>query len=291
LNYSNKQYVEYRALLEDLFPAPKLVSGNAIKVEPLTNSYTLIATAFDYLLRFTLEKNFRGFVFGDKWIAESALKYFQSIQIIGDLKRMNFDSIVKLQEKKEENHKLINEKFNHCKKLYSEYINSSTADISDKLLEAVLFLSRLDILYRTRPFNVKGLKLVPENPDHIKELRLLLKNCKLDLFKPQKKIILNPFLGKGSIVPGGADADLIVDNTLLGIKVTKEQKVTRHIYNQLITYYLIYLIGGVDKHKGTKVENLGIYFARHNFLWTIPVSEVGSKDDFKKAIVKLKRKK
>lgn len=56
LNYSNKQFKDFRTLLEELFPIPKFESGANIKVEPVTKNYGLIGTAFDYLLRFSLEK-------------------------------------------------------------------------------------------------------------------------------------------------------------------------------------------------------------------------------------------
>jgi hypothetical protein len=111
----------------------------------------------------------------------------------------------------------------------------------------------------------------------------------LDLFKPREKIILNPTFGKGSKLVGGADADLIIDNTLVDIKTTKEQKITRPIFNQLIGYYLIYLIGGIDNHENVRIDNLGLYFSRYNTLWTIPVKEIGSDDKFNMAVNKLKK--
>lgn len=290
LNYNNEQYKEFRALLEELFPLPQFVGETSIKVEPITKNYTLIGTAFDYLIQFALEKKFKGLVCGNKWIAESALRYFQSSQVIGKIRKMDFDTILEIQQQQEECNKLVNEKFNRCKALYNEYISTSI-DVSDELLEASLFLGRLDLVFWTGLFNSNKINLNPEKPDNIKDLRLLLGNCDLDLFTPKKKIILNPSFGKGSMLAGGVDAYLIVDNTLIVVKVTKEQKVTRQIYNQVIGCYLLYLIGGVDKHKDVRIENLGIYFARYSSLWTTRIDEVGSKENFKMAVLKLKRRK
>lgn len=125
-------------------------------------------------------------------------------------------------------------------------------------------------------------------------LRLLIiyisKHCNLNLFSPKKKIILNPTFGEGSTLVGGADADLIIDNTLIDIKTTKDLKISRPIFNQLIGYYLIYLIGGIDNHKDVNIENLGIYFSRYNVLWTISTKEIGNQEDFNKAIMLLKSK-
>ena len=86
LNYNNEQYKEFRALLEELFPTPRFVGETSIKVEPITKNYTLIGTAFDYLIQFALEKKFKGLVCGNKWIAESALRLWGSSSAAGGRK-------------------------------------------------------------------------------------------------------------------------------------------------------------------------------------------------------------
>jgi hypothetical protein len=291
INYTNKQYKEFRTLLEDLFPTPKFGSKDSIKVEPITKNFALIGSAFDYLLRFTLEKRFKGFVYGSPWVAETALNRFKGSSIVTNFNPidMDIDAFMQLQEKQEELNQFVNSKFKECKKLYDDYVNSNI-NVSDALLEACLFFGILDLYVRTIRFD-NEIITKPTSFDDIKDLRLLLENCNLDYFTPKKKIVLNPTFGEGSVLVGGADADLIIDNTLIDIKVTKDLKITRQIYNQLICYYLIYLIGGVEKHEDVRIENLGIYFARYNSLWTIPIKEVGSKEHFEEAIIRLKTKK
>lgn len=78
-------------------------------------------------------------------------------------------------------------------------------------------------------------------------------------FKKPKNALFNPTFGKGSIVVGGADADLIADNTLIDIKTTKSFGCKAQHYNQIIGYYLL------DKyqHDGvSKLEKLGLYFSK-----------------------------
>ena len=88
---------------------------------------------------------------------------------------------------------------------------------------------------------------------------------------------LNPTFGIGSIMVSGADADMIIDDTLIDIKVTKHLDLKREYLNQLIGYTVLASIGGVDGAvRKTNIKFIAIYFARHGFLWKIPLAEIGS---------------
>lgn len=297
LSYTNKPFKPFRDFLTESFPTPKFKSNEIIKSEPQTTNYMIVGTAFDYLLRFQLEKEFGGKVFTSNWVAETALKYFddkRSGTIYSDgneLEDMDADELLELFEKKKNAdktlNKVIHEKFNDCKEKHSEFINSELADIN-KLIESTLFLARLDGVFRGGIRMKEYITLEPENTLDIDDLRQLLNSCDPNLFKPKEKLILNPTFGEGSRLVGGADADIIVDDTLIDIKVTKDLKLTRPYFNQLIGYYLLYLLGGIDEHKDVEIRNLGIYFARHNYLWTVAVEEIGTDEAFNSAVNILK---
>jgi hypothetical protein len=79
----------------------------------------------------------------------------------------------------------------------------------------------------------------------------------------------------------GADADLILDNVLIDIKVTKHLKLEREHLNQIIGYYILSLIGGVNENPHDKpIDTIGIYFARYGALWVVPVKELGTAAQF-----------
>jgi hypothetical protein len=120
----------------------------------------------------------------------------------------------------------------------------------------------------------------------MEELKSLINCCTIDQFKPNFHIILNPRFNTNII---SADADLVVDETLIDVKVTKHLELPRGLFNQLIGYYLLYLIGGISENSKLKISKLGIYFARHNFLWTVDVEQVGSDPLFRKATDKLRQ--
>lgn len=291
LSYSNKRFTDFRTLLEELFPTPKFHGVKSIKVEPQTKNYGLVGTAFDYLLRFSLKRKYKNLVHHSTWIAEQVLIYFKEgvFMPFGNPDDIDFDNIDTIEKKSERNieSKKVRNKFEKCKSIYNEFINSQI-DINDNLLEACFFLSRLDFIRRIPSnYNYK-ISLEPENVKDLSDLRQLINQCNLDQFCPKEKIILNPTFGEGSKLVGGADADLIIDNLLIDVKTTIEQKLTRPIFNQLISYYLLFLIGGIDNHKDSIINKLGIYFSRYDYLWTLPIKEIGSDEDFNKAVIKLK---
>jgi hypothetical protein len=136
LSYNNKQYQEFRALLEDLFPTPKFIGETTIKVEPRTKNYALIGIAFDYLLRFSLGKKYKSLVHSSTWVSEEAMNYFQEGSFItsGNPDNIDFDNIDSLIKKKDEVNKRVRDKFEKCKKFCEEFINTPIG-ISDALLD------------------------------------------------------------------------------------------------------------------------------------------------------------
>lgn len=290
LSYNNKEFKEFRDLLNISFPTPAFNGKDLIKAKPETKNYMLIGKAFDYLLRFNLEKKYSNKVFGREWVADQALAYFsyESRTLIVSTEEIEYDEYLRLVEEKKKKSELVHKKFNYAKNLYRRFIESELKD-NTKLVELTLFLGRLDDVIRIGPFQLDKINFPPEDKLDIDDLKRLENICDLELFKPKNKIVLNPTFGNGSKLVGGADADIIIDETLIDIKVTKELRLTRPYFNQILGYYLLYLIGGVDQNKDVEIKNLGIYFARHNVLWTVGIGDIGEKPHFETAINLLKK--
>lgn len=97
--------------------------------------------------------------------------------------------------------------------------------------------------------------------------------------------ILNPVFGKGSDLVGGADADLIIDDTLIEIKTYKDLRLDRNWTNQLIGYYILNEIGKIDGIKEKiKINYFGIYYGRYGILYKFDVKPLFENVDFKKFI-------
>jgi len=76
-------------------------------------------------------------------------------------------------------------------------------------------------------------------------------------------------------IPLKADADLVVDDMLIDIKTTKNFQLKRNYFNQLIGYYTLYKIGGIDGMPlQNEIKKLGIYFSRQGYLHWYEVDDI-----------------
>ncbi|MCK4824348.1 hypothetical protein KA005_51830, partial [bacterium] len=172
------------------------------------------------------------------------------------------------------------------KKIYSEYLK--TGEMNDEVIKTCLLLAPLDLFRR-------GLFIDPyigtTNPRDIEDLKDLIKLVNPKEFKSRKICMLNPTFGKASTLVGGADMDLLLDNALIDIKTTKFLKLKRDYLNQLIGYYILFLIGGIDDAPPkAKVEFIGVYYSRHGLLYKIPIREVVGKCELQKFILWFKKR-
>jgi len=233
------------------FKAPKL-SGELL-APPQTKNYSLIGTAFDYLLRFHIER-LNPDTLKATWIAEGG---------------------VALTNKKPDVYKKLKALIDAMKGgPYSDYIK--TGNLSESLFASTIVLAKLDMIYRIG-------RLEPNIMDYedgdILDLKNLLSIVDDSLFKSKRFCTLNPIFGNASLLVGGADADMIIDDTLIDIKTTKNLKFERDHYNQLIGYYILSKIGNVTR-LNEKIKKIGIYFSRHGILQTIPTSQIDENPNF-----------
>src|SRR5258706_12398640 len=85
------------------FEKPKFQVRKEIIASPLTKRYSLVGTAFDYLLRFHLEYWHPKFVKKQIWVAEQALKfltdkYLEDGEAIIDFAKKNLERFLKTGE-------------------------------------------------------------------------------------------------------------------------------------------------------------------------------------------------
>lgn len=157
--------------------------------------------------------------------------------------------IQKLKEKITENptlsdpivYKKVKEIIQYSKKVRDEFIK--TGKMSSDLYKAVLLLAQVDVIYRA---GVVDENLGNVDEKDIEDLKNLISVAKPEYFKAKKICILNPTFGIASQLVGGADCDLVIDDAIIDIKTTKKLDLTRNYFDQLIGYYILYKIGGID---------------------------------------------
>ncbi len=118
-------------------------------------------------------------------------------------------------------------------------------------------------------------------PEDVRDLRSLMKLIRPELFPSTRRCLLNPTFGAASRNIGGADADLILDDMLIDIKTTKHSVLSQDHFNQLIGYYALHELSGLkDGRRKSRINRLGIYFARHAYIEVFAVKDVINPDTF-----------
>lgn len=79
-------------------------------------------------------------------------------------------------------------------------------------------------------------------------------------------MVCNPTFDRSADL-GGADADLIIDGTLLELKAVKSPVLDKRTAWQVLGYLL------ADSSDRYRIRAVGWYFARHGLLWQLPVEE------------------
>ena len=252
---------EVKEKFKETFKKPSIKLEGEILAPPQTTNYGLVGTAFDYLMRFILEyQNHQAITF--PWVAEQVPDYLDKNIIVGD----TLEEIKKINEVVEFAPSMIE----FAKEEHKKFIKTGEVDV--KLINACLLLAQTDIIFRTgKPPRDYG------NIDDgdIEDLLQLMKAITIEDFIAKDYCILNPTFGEGSRLVGGADADIIMDGVLIDIKTTKYLDFKRDYYDQLIGYYVLTRIGGIDGiEENPEIKELAVYFSRHAKLVKFPIEEV-----------------
>jgi hypothetical protein len=132
-----------------------------------------------------------------------------------------------------------------------------------------LKLARLDELYRRGIIDTSPIKV-----GDVEDLETLIGVVPWKNFPKRwigNSVHLNPTFGEWSELVGGADADLILNGTLIDIKTTQYLDFKQEYFHQLIGYAIL------AKQSGMVVSNIAVYFSRHGYLYILPCPEITSK--------------
>jgi hypothetical protein len=234
--------------------------------EPRTKRFTLIGTAFDYLLRFKLQQTCP-YAVVKPWVAEylagqveiavglaEEAEYEEGMLLGLDLDIDTIKSVWQAMKQARANH--------------ASYLASGV--LTDDLLRSAIHLAQMDSWFRA---GVLGIPFGEVDEEDVKDLRNLWNIIPMGLLSAEKVCLLNPVFGSSALV-GGADVDIVLDDVLIDIKTTKFLKVSRDYINQLLGYYILHRIGGlVGAPHGHQINTIGIYFSRHGYLHTWPITD------------------
>lgn len=271
------------------FKLPSVKLEGEIKAPPVTTNYALMGTAFDYLMRFYLERINKNAI-ADHWVAENSVSMLNAMSQVAKKKSKIPENLLPAKQKIMEEFKDVsaqiitasnkmNELIDDAKKTHDVYLKNG--ELSDEIFKTSIVLAQMDSFYRSGNIH-PNLGSVEEGD--IADLRNLISIVRQDIFKSKKLCVLNPTFGYGSELVGGADADLIIDNTLIDIKTTKYLSFTQEHYNQLIGYYILSKLGKLNDSMDVPIHRIGIYFSRHGILHTITSDQIEDNPNFPKFV-------
>jgi hypothetical protein len=151
--------------------------------------------------------------------------------------------------------------------------------MSDELLAATLDLGRLDWIYRSGRVPDEFDK-VPEGD--IVDLRKLYDIIPENEFSGADTVLLNPTFGSASSLVHGADADLVLDGSLIDIKTVKDAKLKADYWRQLVGYCILADLAFDELDHMPKFSDVGIYFSRYGVLRDTSVSRIYEHNKYEK---------
>ncbi len=156
------------------------------------------------------------------------------------------------------------------KKVYQTYLKDGI--LSDDILRMAILLAKIDPIYRAGYVD-QNINVV-DNRD-IQDLRNLINLVDKNSFIANKMCLLNPTFGKASVLVGGADADIVIDNQIIDFKTTKFLQLKGNDFHQLIGYYILSQLGGIDgADDSLDIQTISIYFCRHGIVLPLRVPAV-----------------
>lgn len=249
------------------FVMPKMAVKQKILAPPLSNRYSLVETAFDYLMRFYL-KWLNPNAVTSQWVAELVLSYPLSPLLEEPIIELKSGKVVEFKET--EVTRKVQLIIEQAKADYADYL--SLGQITDQLIKSALRLAQLDPIFRAAFIDEELGKVYKEDVD---DLRQIISHVEPRFFKASRLCLVNPTFGEASQLIGGVDVDLVIDDAFIDIKTTKTLKLERDQFNQLIGYFVLPEIAGVGglipKPAITKVE---IYFSRFGCLHIMDLASV-----------------
>jgi hypothetical protein len=176
---------DVRAKFLSEFRKPEFRLNAELKAPPLTESYGLAGTAFDYLLRFYVQK-LNPSARSTRWVAE------QGVALLALNKHRQLPK--------------VEEMLAEAQTRYKNFLKSRRQRPTRDLAEAAVMLAYLDTIYRAGMLDPNTFKPIPSAL--VDDLEGMLAIVQPENFHAMKRCVLNPTLGSASDLVGGRDRQL-----------------------------------------------------------------------------------
>lgn len=214
----------------------------ALKCPPITNNLGTVGTAFHYVIDLLVNK-WNNNTEPYHLVAEDGINH--------NTKRRTF----------------INNYYTR-RLLFLE--NSLTID---ELLPDCIILAKMESVYRCGK-DFPNSVIFDINSNDIKDLQNMINIVDKSIFLSKFRCIPSLGFGQSSNDIGGADADLIIDDTLIDIKTTKNWEFDSDTFRQLIGYWWLDCREYFHSNRYYGIQYLAIYYARYGKLFIFDVKDI-----------------
>lgn len=247
-------------------------------VEPRGTSPQLIGTAFDYLLRFEIQRRAPHATDTD-WVAEQVpdriFRRTANGSVARELFPVDSEHYLPPQELSRRTRTILDE----ARKVHGEYVRESSPDPNRKrrLATVAVKLAKLDAVVRANKLDPAFETVADQD---VEKLVALLDVVPLDRLLRPGRVLLNPTFGEASQSVGGADADLISGDLLVDFKTTKSAELKGETLNQLLGYFLLARRVRRTDLEMPEIRSVGVYFSRFAHLWAYDTAGWTGRPDF-----------
>ena len=224
-------------------------------VEPKTKQHMLVGTAFDYLVGYTIEHLSHG-----KVRTKSSLVADRSLRI---LRAEGGDEFMLAAIRDAEI------RLDMCKAHANVYVEDGR--LTREFASSLIDISRLDALYRGGVY--PRMPLARASKGDVDDLIEMHRIMPLERLSALESAYIGPDFGFSSEIVGGADADFVVDGSLLDTKTTMKKTITLSMWCQVVGYFLLNRIERYVGNPFINIDKVGIYFGRYGEICEIPVED------------------
>jgi hypothetical protein len=256
-----------------------------LKAVPCNGAPGRIGTAFDYLLRFELGRR-KPDCEEDAWVAEKVGMSPEAREKVN----MPFQEAQRLIEGGAELYGTpdgwwsvvradVARAIQNAKADVAEYRKLKSPSIQDQKRVAAhaLVLANLDPLRRSPGVELAANFNAPSR-EEIDDLIALLRIVPFDKFDFTQRLLLNPAFEKACVI--SADADLILGDAIIDIKVIRAETIKAEYCDQLLGYHILARHQRIWQPTFPEINRLAIYSARHGYLWSWDVSHLRGSQEF-----------
>lgn len=256
---------DVRERLKPLRPALPRKIPVPLLAPPRSRRYHLAGTAFDYLLRFEIERRAdrctsRG------WVAEHAPRVLENAADGSVTLKVLVPGGGPPSDKPPPGGfrraaRRVRARVDEARDLFLDYIQMDAPTGSDRERAAAcaVVLAKLDLVFRAGCYDPEFERADLED---VADILAMLAVTPFGILAPAAAIHLNPMFGNASHAVGGADADLIAGDLLVDVKTSKEDRIQAGDLDQLLGYFLLARRARRDSRRFPLVKRLGLYYAR-----------------------------